>query len=442
MIERLKNFGWLGAEESVRLGLGFVFTLLLANHLGTGQFGAYGYIFGFVILFTPFIAFGLDPLITKHSVEQPDRLGAIFQAAILLRCLAALLAFAVLFALMAVLPMPQGTSLRLTAIAAITILVIPALTSNVIFKALEMVRIVAIPRLIITLIATGTAIAFVLQGRGLEDFIWVRALEAIAMAIAALLAFVIIRPSNLSFAPAFDFQLAKSFVKNGFPLMLSGLAGLIYMRIDQVMIGQLSGVDELGRYTVAVRFSDAALFVPMALQAAFFPALVRASKADKASYRQELRSFFDIMSLAMWAVCAAVIAGGSLAIYLLLDPAYSSSTAMLAILALGLPLCGLGVARSCHLTIRGWFWTSSVMTGVGAAANIALNFVLIPSFGGIGAAIASLLSYWLAVHGMCYVLHWTRDLGHEVLRALNPVAAAMRLFTLYRSKPGAEVIDG
>lgn len=441
MLERLKNFGWLGAEESVRLVLGFALTLLLANHLGSGQYGAYGYLFGFVTLFTPLIAFGLDPLIARQSVEQPERLGAILQVALVLRICGALLAFALAMGLMVLLPTPEGTSLTLAAIAGISILAMPGNTPNTIFKALEKARLVAIPRLLVTAVATSVAIAFVIQDRPLADFVWIRAIEAVVLGASALAMFLILRPNGVSLAPAFDPGLARQFLRNGFPLMLSGLASLIYMRIDQVMIGQLSGVDELGKYTVAVRFSDAALFVPVALQAAFFPALVRAQKRDEDAYRKELRHFFDMMSLALWALVACVILGGSVVIVWLLNPVYADSAAMLAVLALGIPLMGLGVARSSHLTIRGWFWSSTIMTAAGAAANIAFNFLLIPGYGGMGAAVASIFAYWLAGHGMCYVLPWTRDLGRDMLRAMNPFGAGLRLAAAYRNSPRKGSLD-
>ncbi len=441
MIDRLKNFGWLGAEEVVRLGLGFAVTLMLANHLGSAQFGAYGYLFSFVALFIPVIAFGLPSLVARYTVEQPERLGAILQVAMTIQLASALLAFALAMGLMALLPAPEGTTLTLAAIAGISLLVHPGTTPNTMFKALEQVRIVAIPRVIVTMAIAVVSIMFILQDRPLAYFVGLRSAEVVGMALVAMIALVVRRPGGIRLAPQFDWQLARQFIHGGFPLMLSGLAGLIYMRIDQVMLGQLGTIEALGQYTIAVRFSDAAVFVPMALQAAFFPALVRAARRDESAYRQELGRFFDIMSLAMWSLVIGVILGGSLIIMLVLDPAYADSAAMLAILAFGLPFIGLGVARSCHLTIRSWFWTSTIMTAVGAVANIALNFLLIPGYGGIGAAVASVISYWIAAHAMCYAMPWTRDLGRGVLRALNPLGAAARLAVLYRSRHTAGVTD-
>jgi O-antigen/teichoic acid export membrane protein len=55
---------------------------------------------------------------------------------------------------------------------------------------------------------------------------------------------------------------------------------------------------------------------------------------------------------------------------------------------------------------------------LGCIANIALNLVLVPRYGGMGAVIASAVSYWLAVHGSCFLFRPLIPTGVMLTRAL------------------------
>ena len=425
MLDRLKSFGWFGSEEAFRLAAGFVVTLLLARHLGPEEFGVYGYAFAVIALLTPLTVLGLDAIATKDLVEEPGKRGSILGTTLALRVVGCAFAFLLAAAIVAIPGGPSGLSTAIILTAAITLVFAPFQAITTYFKAIEKPALVAIPRIAITILVLAGMIGLIVTQADLASFVRLRALEAAGMALAAIASLVAF--GKLKSRLRIDPGLLMPMIKRGLPLFISSLAGLVYMRIDQVMLGHLASAQELGRYTVAVRFSDSALFLPMALQAAFLPALVRARKGDRDSFGRELSSYFDIMALTMLAAAIAVGASAQLAIPLVLGEEYRQSTAMVWVLALGLPFIGLGVARSALLTIEGWLWTAPVTTVLGAVVNVALNLVLIPRWGGMGAAAASVFSYWLAAHGACYLLPWLRPVGRRMGRALNPFGVAARV---------------
>ena len=111
---------------------------------------------------------------------------------------------------------------------------------------------------------------------------------------------------------------------------------------------------------------------------------------------------------------------------------------MVWVLAASLPFVGIGVARGTMLTIRGWLWTAPLTTLAGLAVNVALNLLLIPRWGGIGAACATVVSYWLAAHGTCFLLPWLRPTGRELTRALSPLSAGRRLRARWQGRAAGE----
>jgi Na+-driven multidrug efflux pump len=74
------------------------------------------------------------------------------------------------------------------------------------------------------------------------------------------------------------------------------------------------------------------------------------------------------------------------------------------------PFVFLGVARSQWLNAENLTQLSFATTFMGAISNVLLNFVLIPPYAGVGAAIATLISYAIAAYFSCIfypVLHRT-----------------------------------
>jgi Na+-driven multidrug efflux pump len=85
------------------------------------------------------------------------------------------------------------------------------------------------------------------------------------------------------------------------------------------------------------------------------------------------------------------------------------------------------------LTIEGWLWTAPLAAVFGVVTNVALNLVMIPAWGGIGAACATVVSQALSAYGTCYLLPWLRPTGHEIARALDPLGAARRILARWRA---------
>ena len=59
--------------------------------------------------------------------------------------------------------------------------------------------------------------------------------------------------------------LAKSLLKESWPLILSGFSIVIYMKIDQIMLGKMIGPRALGLYSSATRISEVWYFIPTAI---------------------------------------------------------------------------------------------------------------------------------------------------------------------------------
>jgi O-antigen/teichoic acid export membrane protein len=201
-------------------------------------------------------------------------------------------------------------------------------------------------------------------------------------------------------------------------MMVSGVAVIIYLRIDQVMLGQLAGDGEVGIYSVAVRLAEVWCFIPSALYWSVFPSIVEAKALDEELFYQRLQKFYNLVAMLAYLVAVPISLLAIWLVPLLFGEAYARGGPMLAVLIWANLFIGLEMARSGFLTAMNWTRLYLVTVTLGCLVNIGLNLLLIPRFGGMGAVIASLAAYWFAAHGSCFCFRSLHRTGAMLTRAL------------------------
>jgi O-antigen/teichoic acid export membrane protein len=180
-------------------------------------------------------------------------------------------------------------------------------------------------------------------------------------------------------------------------------------RLDQWIVGGVAGPRELGLYSVAVAWSEALFLLPTALVLVQRPDLVRASRRDAA--RQAAAIFRAAASLTLILAIAILLMAPFLCVTLF-GGDFRGSVDDLRVLALGafgiVALKLLGNA----LTAQAKPLLETAAIGVSFLTIVALDVLLIPAHGGLGAAIASAVAY--TVGGIAVALIFSRGLASRV----------------------------
>lgn len=185
---------------------------------------------------------------------------------------------------------------------------------------------------------------------------------------------------------------AASLLSVGWPLALSALFALINLRVDQVMLVELAGESEAGVYGLAARMMDSVILLSAAASAVLFPILVRQKSGGVGQEQVLTRQAFVALALATWAgAFAAMII--TLMLFVGLGAPYVDAASVLPILLVATALIGTRELVSRWLVLEQLLLWSLCSQALGAAANVGLNFVMIPAAGLHGAAAATCVSY-------------------------------------------------
>lgn len=183
-------------------------------------------------------------------------------------------------------------------------------------------------------------------------------------------------------------------------IWIGSLAGIVLMRIDQVLLIPLAGAGALGIYAVAVAISEVPLIVNSAIRDVTFT-----DQSTKLDYARVVRSA-RLSFLATGLIAAAFAFALPFAIPAIFGDDFMGAVAVAALLLLAVTVGTPGSLAGAGLAAVGRPGLRSVSLTIAAAAAIVALVILAPRWGAIGAAWATLVGN-LVSSNLC-IIWWCR----------------------------------
>lgn len=418
----LSNTGWLFFDRIIRMGLGLVVGLWIARYLGPEQFGIFNYATAFIAIFSVIASLGLETAVVRDLVRHPENAPEILGTTFVLRLLGAATAYGAAGATIWVMHPQESVTLWAVAILGAGMLFQATDTIDLWFQAKVRAKFTVFAKSTAFLTLSLAKIALIFQGAPLLAFVWAGLAELILGMVAMCLSYQI--GGGEFRAWRFSTAQAKALLRDGWPLVLSAFSVILYMKIDQVMLGSMRGNAEVGIYSAAVRLSEVWYFIPTAIATSVYPAIVASKDLDEALYVKRIQSLYDLMVWIFLVIAVPITLLSGPLVTLLFGPDYRDAGLILAIHIWSSIFVSLGVARGKWLVTEGLMRFTMLTQLMGCISNILLNLVLIPRMGGLGAAIATLISYSIASYLSCFLHPKTWPAGKMLTLALvSPVRA-------------------
>ncbi|NDY42307.1 flippase [Dissulfurirhabdus thermomarina] len=425
LLKIVDNIGWLFLDKFLRLGLGLLVGVWLARYLGPAQFGLLSFAQAFVGLFAAVATLGLQGIVVRDIVREPESAPLTLGTAAVLQMVSGLVAYLALLAAI--------TWLR--ADDPLARLIVAILGSSLLFKASEIAvywfesqvqsKYTVWVQNGICLLSAAAKAAFILARAPLLAFVWVAFAEMFLVAFFLIVAMGWRGPPLSSLRA--DAARAKMLLKDCWPLVLSSIAVMIYMRIDQVMLGQMVGDEAVGIYSAAVRISEVWYFIPMAVASSVFPSIIEAKKIGEEEYYSRLQKLYDLMALMSVGVALPMTFLAEPLTGLLYGRLYHGAAPVLAIHIWASVFVFLGVASSRWFLVEGKQILTLQKTLLGALCNVGLNFFLIPSYSAIGAAVATFLSQGASAFLSDLLFKETRKMFRMKASSMNLITSISRI---------------
>lgn len=219
----------------------------------------------------------------------------------------------------------------------------------------------------------------------------------IAAAVLLLCYFAYWARRNLHFSrEAVDFAHMRQGMRYGLPLMANEMVALVLVAVDRIMLKQMTGdFAAVGVYTIGYSLATQInVFLNASLSEAFGPVVNRVyDSGGEAAVRALKDRVLLPMTYASLAIATMLILVGEDAMIALAGPDKAASGAVFVVVGTTLALFPLISISSYGLLLRRRSMVLFAITAFAAAFNVAINLVLIPRYGYMGAAWATAASY-------------------------------------------------
>jgi O-antigen/teichoic acid export membrane protein len=388
------NTSWLMGERILRMIVALFVGVYVARYLGPAQFGLLSYAGSFVGLFTALATLGLDGIVVRELVKTPERREELLGTAFWLKIGGAILMW---ITIIAAVPLTNNDIETNTLIAIIAFAAVFQ-AFNVIdfnFQAEVKSKYVVHAQLVQLLISSVAKLVLIFIEAPLLWFAWVYCLDAVVLAMG--LAVMYLQNSGKFGAWQWRWQVARDLLRDSWPLILSGIVITINMKVDQVMLKELTNSTEVGLYAAAVNLSQGLYMLPMIFAQSFYPKFINLYN-NKDKFYSFVQTFSSFMVIGAMILSIIISWHSNHIIYLLYGDSYAHAALILSIHVWTLVIVFMEVAFGRWLLIENKQKFTAYRNFFMALINIILNYYLIPIYGAIGAAVASLLSIFIGYY--------------------------------------------
>lgn len=405
----LSNITWLGSASLLVKPVWFLFiTLLCARVLGASGYGVLNTALSLAGLSLAFTDFGVTHFTVREVAADPTRASRLFSNFVLLRIV--LLVLAVGIALTTGIMLGYERELFLALCFGCLYQVAMSMTAygRSFFQAFGVLRYEAVSLVIEKTLVISAGTAFLLATTSPAHTLFGMSI-GIVLTMGGTLWWLVrkqvpFRRSELSI------PYVTSTLRTLIPFGLASIFGMFFFRVDTVMVEAMLGISAAGQYGLAFRIVEALNVLPfIVVEATVYPRLAETFGLGRLN---ELRSLVRYSALGLGVVTifiatALLLFASPLIHWIAVDAQLDAAVPVLTILCWAFPLTSLRFLYYVALLATGQQHFTAVGLGIGVVINVSLNAILIPHYGILGAAIATVSSeiVLLLAYGLRYYQH-------------------------------------
>lgn len=412
----IANMGWLFCLRILRFVYAIFITAWVARYLGRDMFGVLNYGLAFAGLFGPLAILGLQGILVRDIVRDPGARDEILGTATVLRVASGTVSCFLVLVLIHFIHDQDPLVKIVTGAVSVTLIFQGFSSIEMYFQARVESKYSVIARSAALTLATLLKAGAILIAASVTTFAVIAALETVFIAAGFIVAYRMYGLSVRSWR--FSRARAGDLLGQSWTLILSGALAMIYFKIDQVMLGRMAGESEVGIYSVAARLSEVWYFMPIAITTSVYPALIESRERGIGIYDTRVQQLFDFLAGLALSVAVIFTFAARPVILLLFGRQYEA----------GIPILSVHIWAGVFIFLRAalgrWLLNENelkfllISNGLGAAINVGLNLKLIPLYGGMGAAVSTVISYGFASIISCFFYRPTWKPGWMMVKAI------------------------
>lgn len=387
------------AEQLLRILSGVFVGIYIARYLGPEDFGVLSYVLAISTFIIAISRLGMDAILVRELVSHPEKKQALMGTAFWMMFITAIVCSSIVAAV--VWSIGELPAVKLYAsIISMSAIFASALVVDYCFQSEVRANVSAICKSITLFLMSFVKLYLIYIQADLVWFVYAFLMDNAVLAAMFLLAAA--QQGRVGFIKCFCWEDAKSMLVSAWPLVLGAVSIQIYMRIDQIMIRNILGLNDVGLYSAAVRIYEAWAIVITILTVSLLPAIVKLKQGSEKNYHKRMTQLFRfVIWVSVGAALFVLIVSEHLMVFAF-GGEYRASAPVVDIIMWTAVFAAMGSVSARYFNVERMERKFAVRTALAAVLNVGLNFMLIPLYGIKGAALSTLFCTFFAN----YLMDW------------------------------------
>jgi len=405
----LHNSGWLVFEKLIRGILTLLVGAWVARYLGPSKFGQLAYVLAYISFFQAIAVLGLDGIVVreiakfqhlhkyntavnKNHIISFNTIGELLGTAFFMRLFTGIFCWLLAVLVMIIVEGFNSQSVYLVALAGGSLVFQAADTIDLWFQSQTKSKLTVVSKMVAYLISNGLRIIFILLKLSVVYFAFALLLEFAFAAFALYISYTRFKCGSEWINKTKS--LGILLMKESWPLTISGLSVVIYMRIDQIMIHQMLNNTQVGYFSTAATLGSITYFIPNILNISLMPNLTNLKLVNEDKFKSKLSKIFRIYFALSLIICITISAFSPKIIYIIYGKEFNYSSSVLSIFIFTNIPVFLGVGQGIWILNEKKQKLMLFQTLMGSIVAVFANYILISNYGINGAALSAVISYF------------------------------------------------
>jgi PST family polysaccharide transporter len=389
------NVWWLVTDKFVKAVAALFVGAWVARYLGPTQYGQLAYVFAIVSFFQVVSILGLDGIVVRDIARRRHEAAAILGTTFLLRFLVGLSCWLGLVLFMLTKYGWSDVNVVLSILIGGGLIFQAADTIDLWFQSQTQSRRTVFAKFVAVLVSALLRVLFIHFKAPLVYFAFAFFVEFGICALALVLSY-----QRFQVGEKWTFQFkerGRTLLSESWPFLISSVSVMIYFRIDQIMIRNMLGEQELGIYSAVILFSTGWYFISATVNSSLLPMMVRYKETDEKLFLKRLASIFRLLLILGLLISMMTIWQADNLIQVFYGAKYSSGVSVLSIHIFTIIPIFMSAGQNLWIYIEGKSALFLKQNLIGGAVSLLLNPYLIKEFGIVGAALGAVVAQTCAM---------------------------------------------
>ena len=429
----LKNATWIIACKIVQSILSFIIGTLTVRYLGPTNYGVITYACSVISFLLPIMQLGLKHTLVKEIIRNPNSEGEILGTALILNIISSLFCMAGAIMFVSVANVGEQETIIVCALYSLVLLFQATEMTMYWFQAKLLSKYPSIATLIAYVVVALYKVYLLVTGKSVIWFAASYVLDFFLISIILLAVYKKLSNQKLSI----NWNIARQMLSRSKYYIIPSLMVVFYQHTDRIMLKLMIGDIETGLFSAAVACTGMTGFVFHAIVDSARTVILETKDRNPELYERRVAQLYSIITAFALTQSILMTILAKPIICLLYGEAYLNAVPMLQLVVWYDTFGYYGSVRNIWILAEEKQKHLTKINVVGALVNVVLNACLIPIWGGIGAAIASIISQFFTNVLIGFIYEPIRRNNYLMLKGLNPkviISIASSILPLKKKK--------